>query len=299
MTLSPFDIADMMEESELPPDQEGESSLMDDEDEEQAPRDKRPVTIDLSSVALSDLPPLPTEHYTKQRQRNGGVSVVLFSIFAFVGTTHGLGLELFPGFERNSAPWWTFFILIYIQAALAILGLIAMIVADPGVVQRSKESCYPIPVQMGPALQDYLDQRGKFVKHIVLPREKYLMAEDGTGDSYCVRCMVWRRAVDGKHYHCNTCQQCVKQYDHHCGVFGRCIAGKMFSAKGNYKYFVLMGSLFVTAFWTSFVAITWSLSNVYGPTWVVPIACLVVLYLMVSTRLLIMGPRAICGACRR
>ncbi|KAL3936171.1 MAG: hypothetical protein SGBAC_008453 [Bacillariaceae sp.] len=254
----------------------------------------------LSDISISDLPPLPTPRQTKRRERNGGITVVLILIFVFVGTTHGILLEVSGGFEHHGTQWWVFFILIYSQAALALLGLLAMLITDPGVIPRSQKTCFPVPADMAPALNDYFEQRGgSGAKQFFPPSGNYLMAEDGSEDSYCVRCLVWRRSKDGKHYHCNTCQRCVKQYDHHCSVFGRCIAGTMWSLKGNFKFFVMMCFLFVTAFFTTFVAVCWSLSNLYGPGWVVPLAFITILYLVVSTRLLAMGPQRLCRACRR
>mmetsp|Transcript_26584 Transcript_26584/g.64821 ORF Transcript_26584/g.64821 Transcript_26584/m.64821 type:complete len:297 (-) Transcript_26584:78-968(-) len=273
------------------------SAQLEEERLEEERKSRRLILPD--NISLSNLPPLPPPHVSKRRQRNGGITVVLISIFCFVGTTHGLALEVFDGFEYHSTRWWVFFILIYSQAGLAILGLFAMLIANPGVVERSKKTCFPVPQQMAPSLNDYFEQRGRGGKQFFPPSQHYLPAEDGSGDTYCVRCLLWRRSKDGPHYHCNTCQRCVKHYDHHCGVFGRCIAGKLFSVNGNYKYFVILCSLFVTAFWTSFAAIVWSLSNVYGPAWVVPISLAVVLYLVITTRVLILGPQALCRACRQ
>eukprot|EP00980_Cylindrotheca_fusiformis_P006446 scaffold1376_cov125-Cylindrotheca_fusiformis.AAC.12 len=254
---------------------------------------KPPKTVDISR-----LPPFLEPRYNRRRRETiGGCSVVLFLIILYAGFTHGIALEALDSFDYHGTTWWVFFGLIYGQAVFALLCLFMLLVVDPGVVKRSPETCLPIPQQIEADIHEYIrlrDRRQPFFR----PGEGYFAAEDGTGDTYCSRCLVWRRHFDGKHYHCNTCQRCVKKYDHHCSVFGRCIAGNMCGWGGNYKYFAMICCCFATGLLTTFVALVWSLSILFGPQWVVPIAAVLLIYVVCSSRILVFGPQALCWPCR-
>lgn len=42
------------------------------------------------------------------------------------------------------------------------------------------------------------------------------------GRSYCAQCRGYRT---GRMEHCQECEVCVEDLDHHCGFFSKCIAG--------------------------------------------------------------------------
>ena len=105
---------------------------------------------------------------------------------------------------------------------LAMICLLGLLFGDSGEIQRSPEICFPLPPEVAQRLAsgETLDGLANIT--------------DEERGIYCVRCFVWRPRY-GAH-HCRLCQRCTVDFDHHCGVFGRCIAGKGLS--GNMKYFV-------------------------------------------------------------
>ena len=233
----------------------------------------------LRAEDICSFPPRPTPAYNvKQREFARGVVFVTILILQFVGLTHGVALSAVNVFEKGSATWWTFLVLIYSEAFVALICLAGLGFADPGVVQRSPETCFPLPAEVVPWLKAVVsnpkrNEEEEEEGYPSPPEDHYLDHPDlNVSDLFCVRCLVWRKSEDDvKYYHCSVCQRCVGYYDHHCSVFGRCIAGTG-TFKGNYKYFVAIIAAGILGYITTLVALVWSLSVKYGAAVVVPVS---------------------------
>mmetsp|Transcript_49629 Transcript_49629/g.118222 ORF Transcript_49629/g.118222 Transcript_49629/m.118222 type:complete len:273 (+) Transcript_49629:145-963(+) len=180
---------------------------------------------------LEDLPPLPlAQRKEQQRQECIGCAVVLGTTILLVATTQvASDVELTALTETAQ---WACRGCIYASASLAAVCLVGLMVADPGIVHRSADACWPIPQHIEEKLQQGHPLEGN--------------VPDGYR-SFCVRCLVWRdpdvapTGCNGRIYllggfprkphHCSICQRCVTHFDHHCNVFGRCIGA------GNVGYF--------------------------------------------------------------
>eukprot|EP00434_Breviolum_minutum_P043668 symbB.v1.2.038938.t1/scaffold6249.1/size19653/4 len=225
---------------------------------------------------MHELPPLPSPlRKVQRRQEMLGCALVLSITTFLVGATHAVScIE-----ELSFTFVWTCRGCIYAEAVLAVLCLIGLMLADPGIVQRSTETCLPMPEHVG----DMILRGERCAENVV----------DGAS-SFCVRCLVWRHpekmpggfltpllskyaGLKARPHHCSICQRCVMHFDHHCGVFGRCIAA------GNIGFFyglICLGSL---------GGLTWALATVLAlsltfdavrekPEIYVPICVLVALY---------------------
>ena len=175
------------------------------------------------------LPPLPERDYCAMRgEACCGNTLVLFLIFLFVAPMQayatGKDVELtFPQRLWMGA--------IYAEAATAIVCLLGLMWGNPGEVKRTPETCFPQPEIVAERLR-----KGQSLHDVGN------VTEDGR--VFCIRCLVWRPDDDGEVHHCATCQRCVTQFDHHCGVFGRCIAGDGCGGNmGFFKTLILMGVL--------------------------------------------------------
>ena len=182
---------------------------------------------------LSMLPPPPVPNYSQRSlEARRGVMTVLYVIAVCIGLTHGVGLTAgrITGVMRTVC-----LVAVYSMSAIALVCLAGLMFGDPGVVQRSEATCFPIPEEVQRRISDGSHGTDGSASNIV----------DGDR-SFCVRCLVWR-SNPGPHcfggacqkarpHHCRICNRCVLHFDHHCGVFGRCIAGS--GLHGNMKYFL-------------------------------------------------------------
>jgi len=86
---------------------------------------------------------------------------------------------------------------VWTAAIGALVCLTGLMFGDPGVITRSEERCKPIP--HGLIRKQLLAGQG-----LSSAIRNY---DDPTHGSYCVRCLIWRRAADKAH-HCSICQRC-------------------------------------------------------------------------------------------
>lgn len=176
-----------------------------------------------SQFPISELPSMPGRGMGYFTEPIIGICTVLIFSALFVGVTFVLSLGVIK--EKTLAA--VLITLIVTWACIAVGSVLYILIAAPNEIKRSNETCYPIPEEVTSRLLEDQDLDG--VKN---PKGR-------DGRTYCVRCLVWRPAyrTAGRAHHCKTCQRCVTHFDHHCGVFGRCIV------KGNMPCFYAMISM--------------------------------------------------------
>eukprot|EP00756_Hemistasia_phaeocysticola_P066618 Hpha_TRINITY_DN9356_c0_g2::TRINITY_DN9356_c0_g2_i1::g.26034::m.26034 len=203
------------------------------------------ATID--EIPLSQLPPIPPADGARCGEVCLGISVVSILVTLLVGMTFTVSK---PPQELEqkawSRPWAIFGILLW--ATIAMLSLVRLVLGDMGEVRRGAKNTYPIPLQVAERIHAGKPLRGM----------QNIPGEGGM--TYCVRCLVWRPPRSDAH-HCSTCQRCTVGFDHHCGVFGRCIAwgpknGLKFYS-GNMPFFLIILLMFAAGIVTFvFAAVT-------------------------------------------
>ena len=143
-----------------------------------------------AEIPIKDLPPLPEPKRWEQCGESCiGTVVVLLLIGLFVGLTQGVAV----GADPLGAEWLAL-VLIYLEAVIALFCLCGLLCGDPGVVQRTPDTCYPIPPE-------------------VLARLRFGQSLGGIGNvqadgqTYCTRCLVWRPA-DSSHSRFEGSSEC-------------------------------------------------------------------------------------------
>jgi len=196
-----------------------------------------------AAVPIRDLPPLPPRGVGYWAEPWCGIFTVLGISGLLVSLTTSIvatGGVTNPGMRNLlvGAIWsW---------AGIAVLGTAYIVLGRAGEIQRTKQTCYPIPGEVAQRLVSSESLSG--MKNVSGPE----------GSTYCVRCLVWRPGAkpSDRGHHCNTCQRCVTGFDHHCGVFGRCIVN------ANMICFHLVIGMFFMGAATSMGALLASSGNV-------------------------------------
>ena len=123
--------------------------------------------------------------------------------------------------------FWAFIVVLHTEAVVALTCYFYIMFGDPGEVRRTPETCFPIPQEVA----DWMIAQSSDAPPAPLTRNVWghedhsKCGKNCSNHLYCVRCFVWRPGGTRGH-HCRTCNRCVIGFDHHCGVFGRCIAEK-------------------------------------------------------------------------
>ena len=199
----------------------------------QEPREVASEDVSIDIISLESLPELPSPVLKEMRaEATCGICTVLTIIALFVGLAHGT-LGNTEGISPELRMAWLGSI--YVLAVFAITFLLLLMYGDPGTVKRSEETCFPLPAEVSRKIA-----AGESL--VGLPNIQH--DDPAVSLTFCTRCLVWRPRDA---HHCSTCQRCVVDFDHHCGFFGRCIAGKFtfrpsqgIILSGNYPWFIMI-----------------------------------------------------------
>jgi len=154
-------------------------------------------------------------------------------------TTFIVGLSLIIGI----AVTYIVFVLPYLVAELnvifcivfgwsSIVNVSTMLLAaftNPGIYPRRSAGQIDELLKEKGITSDPYRHRGGYRVIDALERKLSVKGQKVTV-KYCTTCHFWRPP---RASHCNVCDNCVANFDHHCGWIGNCVG------KGNYRYFVI------------------------------------------------------------
>mmetsp|Transcript_19914 Transcript_19914/g.24143 ORF Transcript_19914/g.24143 Transcript_19914/m.24143 type:complete len:221 (-) Transcript_19914:16-678(-) len=192
------------------------------------------------------LPPLKNPDVKQMRsEAKLGIITVVSVIIVALGLMHALTLNHKIG-SLPTIAWWICFVIAYGSALLVLIFMERIIRGDPGIIKRSTATCLPVP--------DIVRER--ISQGLSLDSLRNIQLDQ---DSYCVRCCVWRPP---RSHHCSICQRCVRNFDHHCGFYGKCIAGTLRS--GNMPFFLGIFVLTYLVVLSNVIFLIWAI--VRGPS---------------------------------
>lgn len=175
-------------------------------------------------------------------------------VAAFILAMLGLGL----GFGVRGSRWVNWQVPSVILAGASFACCLCMAVADAGTVPPSSEPDAVVAALVDKMISDARDAqpadrvvlanakelrdcKGRLEFPVTVAGYEYSLEGDasamyglhrswlrrhvGGGEGawlkYCHTCHIWRPP---RTTHCNQCGFCMRRFDHHCGVFGRCVA---------------------------------------------------------------------------
>eukprot|EP00927_Polykrikos_kofoidii_P046143 TRINITY_DN40344_c0_g1_i1.p1 TRINITY_DN40344_c0_g1~~TRINITY_DN40344_c0_g1_i1.p1 ORF type:complete len:232 (-),score=21.20 TRINITY_DN40344_c0_g1_i1:189-884(-) len=197
-------------------------------------------TAFLTTVPISEFPPMPDRKWGYWTEPCLGVLFVSFLSVVLVYFTHGVVWQSdHPAFIPRMMV-----ILIFGEAIIAFLCILYLLFGRAGEIKRSRKTCFPLPAEVEQRLLASEDLIG--VSNLEGPPGSKTLG------SFCSRCLVWRPPSKSQNrrdvHHCRICSRCVVGFDHHCGVFGRCIVA------GNMPCFVMLIAMGAMGFLTAFTA---------------------------------------------
>ena len=194
---------------------------------------------------IASLPPMPRPSKEKTAQARVGILFSVVALATVIVPLHASSPGDYPP-PMTVSPIWIG--VLWAEAVAILACVIGILHVDPCTIARTPETCLPLPPIVATSLHDgTLDDLRDFN-----------ILDEPSGRVFCVRCLVWRPAgakgtSKRRTHHCRICQRCSVDFDHHCVLFGRCIAGD--GCGGNMGFFKLILLCMVAGFVTCFTTV--------------------------------------------